>query len=191
MTFSSPETQDPEHWLTFVLHSNASSASVVEAARKAVMSVDSDLAVFNLGTADAAVEQSGANMVLIGHLLAIAAALGLFLSLVGIYGVVANLAVQRTHEIGIRMALGANAGTVLWLILRNGGRLAALGTGIGLALAFAISHGLGLMEPDIPGKDPALIVEMAVLLVAATLLACWLPAFRATRVNPVEALRAE
>jgi len=124
-------------------------------------------------------------------LLEIAALLGLFLALLGIYGVVANLAIQRTQEIGIRMAMGAQNSSILWLILRNGLSLAAMGTGIGLVLAFALTRGLRAAIPEIPGQDPLLVGILAVLLVAATLLACWLPARRATRIDPIVALRDE
>jgi predicted permease len=186
-----PFSQDPEHWLAFVARGRADPSSLASAARKAVMAVDHDLALSGLGTVDSQLQLALANMKLIGNLLAFAAALGLFLALVGIYGVVANLAAQRTQEIGIRMALGASNSAVLWMVLRNGGTLAALGTSIGLALAFAINRGLTLAVPFVPGSDPLLIMELACLIVAATLLASWLPARRATRVNPVEALRSE
>ncbi len=186
-----PMSQDPEHWLTFAARYSGQPGAVIDDARHAVARVDADLAVYNAGTVESTLAQSAANIVLVGQLMSIAAALGLLLALVGIYGVVANLAVQRTQEIGIRMALGAESFSVLWLVLRNGARLAAVGTGIGLVLAFALSRGLELALPGFDGQDPLLIVAMAALLVVATLFACWLPARRATRVNPVEALRAE
>lgn len=186
-----PFAQDPEHWLAFALHSVGDPGALAQAARLAVAKVDPDLAVYDLGTVASQLGRAQTNMVLVVQILSIAAVLGLLLALIGIYGVVANLAVQRTQEIGIRMALGAQPAAVLWLILRNGARLAAIGTGIGLVLAFALSRVLSLAMPFIDGSDPLLIVTMAVLLAAATLLACWLPALRATRVNPVEALRAD
>ncbi|HEY5079683.1 MAG TPA: FtsX-like permease family protein, partial [Opitutaceae bacterium] len=186
-----PMTQDPEHWLAFALHGMGDPAALARAARIAVAKVDPDLAVYSLGTVASQLGEAQTNIVLVVQILSIAAVLGLFLALIGIYGVVANLAAQRTQEIGIRMALGAQPSAVLWLILRNGARLAAIGTGIGLVLAFALGRVLSLSLPFIDGKDPLLIVTMAAMLVAATLLACLLPALRATRVNPVEALRAD
>jgi ABC-type antimicrobial peptide transport system permease subunit len=89
------------------------------------------------------------------------------------------------------MALGAQTGAVLWLILREGVRLAAVGTGIGLVLAFLLTRGLSLALPTIPGQDVPIIAALAAILMAAALLACCLPALRATHVNPVDALRAE
>jgi ABC-type antimicrobial peptide transport system permease subunit len=186
-----PMTQDTEHWLTFTLHTQGSPGTLADDARKAVAQVDPDLAVYNLSTVDAYIEKAAANKFIVEDMLSIAAALGLLLALVGIYGVVANLAVQRTQEIGIRMALGAQSRSVLWLILRNGAKLAALGTGIGLLLAYALSRGVSAAMPEIDGHDPLAIVVLAVLMAGATLLACWLPALRATRVNPVEALRTD
>ena len=185
-----PMTQDPEHWLEFALRGTGDPGLLAQAARLAVAKIDPDLAVYNLGTVASQLDRAQTNFVLMVHILTVAAVLGLFLALIGIYGVVANLAVQRTQEIGIRMALGAQPSAVLWLILRNGARLAAIGTGIGLVLAFGLSRVLSMALPFIDGNDPLLIVEMAALLALATLLACWLPALKATRVNPVEALRA-
>ena len=186
-----PVAQDPDHYLTFTLHGTGATAPIAEAARLAISRVDPDLAVYGLMTVDQVLEISDRNMVLVERLLEIAALLGLFLALVGIYGVVANLAIQRTQEIGIRMAMGAQASSILWLILRNGLGLAATGTGIGLVVAFALIRGLSLAVPEVPGQDPLLVAILAVLLVAATLLACWLPARRATRIDPIVALREE
>lgn len=186
-----PLAQDPDHYLTFTLHGVGAAESFAEEARSAITRVDPDLAVYGLMTVDELIALSGRDMVLMEELLSIAALLGLLLALVGVYGVVANLAVQRTQEIGIRMAVGAQTSSILWLILRNGAILAAAGTGIGLVLAFGLTRGLSLAMPDIPGQDPVLLAVLAVLLAGATLLACWLPARRATRIDPINALREE
>jgi predicted permease len=186
-----PFAQDPEHWLTFTLYGSGASASLAGAVRQAVAQIDPDLAVYNLDTVEGTLRTAGQNNVLIGGILAVAAGLGLVLALIGVYGVVANLAIQRTQEIGIRMALGASPKSVLWLVLNNGIRLAVIGTGIGLIGAYVVTHGIDRALPGIPGQDPLLVCGLAALLVGATLLACWVPARRATRVNPVEALRAE
>ena len=186
-----PFAQDTEHWLALSVHTTSSPGPLAEAVTQAVSRVDPDVAVFGLATVQSSLERAGNNMALVGQLLTLAALLGLLLALIGIYGVIANLAAQRTQEIGIRMALGAQAGSVLWLILRNGIRLAAIGTGLGLLLAFGATWVIGRIVPSIPGQDPLLVVGLALLLVGATLLACWLPARRATLVNPVDALRAD
>jgi predicted permease len=186
-----PFTQDAEHWLALSVHTGASTGGVAEAIIQAVARVDPDVAVFGLASVQSSIERAGNNMALVGQLLTLAAVLGLLLALIGIYGVIANLASQRTQEIGIRMALGAQAKSVLWLILRNGIRLATIGTGLGLLLAFGATWVIGRMIPTIPGQDPLLVVGLALLLVGATLLASWLPARRATLVNPVDALRGD
>ncbi len=186
-----PLAQDPDHYLTFTLHAAGAAASIAEDARRAITRVDPDVAVFGLMTVDELIARSGSDMVLVEQLLSIAALLGLFLALVGIYGVVAHLAVQRTHEIGIRMAIGAQRSSILWLILRNGAVLAAVGTSLGVLLAFGLVRVLSLAMPRIHGQDPVLVAVLAVLLAGATLLACWLPARRATRIDPLVALREE
>jgi predicted permease len=186
-----PFAQDPDHWLTFTLLCRGSPSGLADDARRAFARADSDLAVYAVGTVDSVIEQIGAGFTLVEQLLTIAALLGLLLAVVGIYGVIANLAAQRTQEIGIRMALGARTGTVIWLILREGVRLAAVGTGIGLVLSLLLTRGLTLSLPSIPGQDIPVIVALAAIVGAAALLACCLPALRATHVNPVDALRAE
>ena len=109
----------------------------------------------------------------------------------GIYGVIANLTAERTQEVGVRMALGAQHGDVIWLFLRNGILLAVLGTVIGLGLSFALLQILAKSLALVPGNDPWTVVALAVVLSGTALLACWLPARRATKVDPVVALRAD
>jgi ABC-type antimicrobial peptide transport system permease subunit len=123
--------------------------------------------------------------------LTLIAGLGLLLSGVGIYGVVANLASERTKEIGIRMALGAQPGGIVWLFLRNGIKLALLGASIGLAAAFSLTMVLGRMIPVLPGRDPLVVFGSALFLVSVSLFACWLPARRTSGVSPTIALRSE
>jgi len=98
---------------------------------------------------------------------------------------------QRTSEIGIRMALGAQAGDVLWLVLGQGLRLAALGVAIGLACGWGLVHFLNSMLPAMHGGDPLALACVVALLGGTAALACWIPARRATRVDPIVALRSE
>jgi ABC-type antimicrobial peptide transport system permease subunit len=119
------------------------------------------------------------------------AGLGLLLAAVGIYGVIANLAAERTKEIGIRMALGAQSRDVVWLFLGNGVRLAVIGTTLGLLGAFGLMNVLAHLIASFPGDDPWVVIGVALLLMGVTLMACWLPARRAAKVDPVVALRAE
>ena len=104
---------------------------------------------------------------------------------------IANLVAQRRPEIGVRMALGAQTRDVLWLILAQGLRLTLLGTGVGLACAWGLVRLLDALMPMVPGGDPLGIVAVAGILAAVAGLACWIPARRATQVDPIEALRTE
>ena len=187
-----PVTQDlNQHWLVFALHCSVPPETLIVSARRAVAKADPNLAISDSQTVDTTIRTARTGMYSIETILIIAAVLGLLLSLIGIYAVIATSVVQRTNEIGIRIALGSPLKAVFWLLLQNGVRLAAYGTGIGLSVAFALTRILDSKMPYLDGQDPLLIIELAGLLAAATLLASWLPALRATRVNPLEALRAE
>jgi len=128
---------------------------------------------------------------LLGTLLGAFALLGLTLAAIGIYGVTSYSVVQRTGEIGIRMALGAQRKEILWLVLGQGARLMFLGAALGLGGAFAVSRLLIAVIPKLPTSDPLTVGAITVVLVAVALLACYIPARRATRVDPMVALRSE
>jgi ABC-type antimicrobial peptide transport system permease subunit len=119
------------------------------------------------------------------------ASIALLLAAIGIYGVVSYATTQRTREFGVRMALGAESGDVLWLVVRHGVRLALAGVVIGLAGAFGLVRFLRSLLYNTSPYDPATLFGVAAFLAAVTLLACWLPARRATRVDPIIALRYE
>jgi putative ABC transport system permease protein len=113
------------------------------------------------------------------------------LAAVGIYGVVANLASERTKEIGIRMALGAEAGNIIWLFLKNGIQLALIGAVIGLGASYFLLNLLKKMLPVVPGANPWVVAGVALLLVTIAVIASWLPARRTTKISPTVALRSE
>jgi putative ABC transport system permease protein len=117
--------------------------------------------------------------------------LGVTLALVGLYGVVSYTAIQRTREIGLRMALGATRGAILRLILRNGFFLVIIGLGIGIALALGITRLLSDFLVGVRPSDPATYTEVSVMLVLVALLASYFPASRATKVDPMIALHEE
>ncbi len=117
-------------------------------------------------------------------------ALALLLAALGIYGVMSFAVAQRTHEIGLRMALGADTGRVLTLILREGIFLALAGVALGAVGAFFVGRGMRSLVVGVPGAiDPAAFAAVAALLIASAVAACYIPARRATQVDPMQALR--
>jgi putative ABC transport system permease protein len=179
------------HWLNVAVRSSAPAATVADALRKAVQQIDPDQPIYAIASARESMEQITRGLTLTGQMLAAFALVGLILSAVGLYGVIANLVAQRTTEIGIRMALGAEKSDILWLVLGQGVRLSLLGTVIGVALAWGLVRALNSILPSIPGGDPLAIAGVAALLAAVALFASWLPARRATRVDPMVALRGD
>jgi predicted permease len=125
------------------------------------------------------------------RLFSVFAAVALFLAVVGVYGVKAFVVARRTREIGIRVALGATTSQVLWMVLRDGVKLTALGLAAGLLAALCIGRLLSSKLYEVSGSDPLTFVTASALLAAAALVACYVPARRAARVDPMEALRCE
>ena len=189
-----PLSQTPSkylHWFNLAVRSTAPGATVAEALRAAVQQIDPDQPVYDILSARESMQQFMRSFGLTGKLLGSFALVGLALSAVGIFGVIANLVAQRTSEIGIRMALGAQAKDVLWLVLGEGLRLAALGIAIGLAFAWGLVRFLNSLLPAMHGGDPVAVAGVVLLLGGTAAFACWLPSRRATKVDPIIALRAE
>jgi len=185
-----PLVQEPWGYLNIALRA-ANPGALAEPLRRAVAELDSDLPVADIRTIGEAVDRAQHNFQVANQLLAGFALLGLTLAAIGLYGVITSLVVQRTQEFGIRVALGAQPGQVRWLVLGTGLRLALFGTAAGLLGSFGIVRVLASVLPGLPGQDFGVLALNILLLATVTLLACWLPARRATRVDPIVALRAE
>jgi predicted permease len=189
-----PLSQTPAtyiHWFSVAIRSTAPGPTVGAGLRAAVQQIDADQPVYAIASAREQMAHITAGFAMVGEILGAFALIGLAISAVGIFGVIANLVAQRTPEIGIRMALGAQTNDVLWLVLRQGLLLTALGTAIGLGCAWALVRILVSIVPHIHGDDPVALAGVVVLLAAVATLACWIPARRAAKVNPIIALRAE
>jgi len=159
--------------------------------RRAIHEVDPEQPVANLGTLEQAVGNSIQVSKVILTLVGLFAATALVLACIGIYGVMAYSVAQRTREMGIRLALGAGTGEVTTLVLRDGMKLVLLGLGLGAIASLGAGQLLASQLYRVTGTDPLVFTLVALVLVSVALLACWLPARRATRVDPVTALRAE
>ena len=159
------------------------------AVRRAIAKVDSGQAIFDVRPMDEVIQKSLANRRFVLLLLTVFAAIAMLLASIGIYGVISYAVEQRTREIGIRIALGAAGGDVVGMVVRHGMAMAGIGVAVGLAAAFGLTRVLATMLYGVKPADPVTFSVVAVSLTAVAFLAAWVPARRATRVDPVVALR--
>ena len=187
-----PAAQDPRHdFMVAARTAGVAGGSVSAAIGAAVADLDPDLTVRALMPVTARMQEVTSQMALMQQLLMAFAVLGLLLASLGIYGAMARMVAHRTNEIGLRMALGAQIPHVVGLVFRSGGRIVAIGAGAGLLGAFGLSRLLASVLPTMETDSSLVGAAGAALLTAVAFAACYLPARRATRVNPVDALRAE
>ena len=177
--------------MSYVVRTSTPPLSIVPEVREALRGVDSDFATAQLNTLQGMVDGASSRMTFTMVLLALAAGISLILGVIGIYGVTSYIVSQRTSEIGVRLALGAEPSGITSHIVTQGGRVALAGIAIGLLAAFAGSRWITSVLYGVSPRDPMIFTAMAVLLQAIALLACWVPARRAARLSPTIALRAD
>lgn len=188
-----PYRQQPWGWMGLLVRTSLDPNALAAPVRATVQKIDQDLPLFDVRTLTAALERQRWFLVVFGTLFLSFALTGLLMASVGIYAVVAQATARRTREIGVRMALGATAAHIVRLVLGRGLVQLGLGLLIGLGGAFGATHlmtrsGLAL---QVSANDPLLFISIVALLTAIGLSACWLPARRAARIAPTEALRTE
>jgi putative ABC transport system permease protein len=186
-----PYAQNPHIFGTLVVRSRVEPLSLAETVKKTVWSVDPEQPVWRVRTLERVLEQNVADRRFVLTLMACFAGLAVLLTALGLYGVISYTVVQRTHEIGVRVALGAQGRDVLRLVLGQGMRLVGVGLGLGVVGAFAATRLMEGLLYGVTATDPLTYAFVALLLAAVALLACYLPARRATRVDPLIALRYE
>jgi predicted permease len=177
--------------MNFEVRTEGDPAGFLGAIRQAVREVDGNLPLFDVKTQAEQVSQSLAQEQLFASLLSFFGLLALALASLGLYGILAASVTQRTQEIGIRIALGAQAGNVLKLVIRQGMKLVLLGAGLGVAGALALTRLLKALLFGVSATDTLTFISVVALLAGVALLACWIPARRATKIDPMVALRAE
>lgn len=186
-----PMAQLPYSFMTFTLRTRGDATAVAATVRNVIQTLDQQQPVGEVRTLDSLVGNSIARQRFNTLLLVAFAAVALLLSAIGIYGVMTYSVTQRTHELGVRVALGASARDVLKLPLGQGMKLASAGVGIGLLCALALTRLLKTLLFGVSATDPLTFAVIALSLALVALLACYLPARRATKVDPMIALRGE
>ncbi len=190
-----PHAQNPRGLMTLVVRGApsgpADALALAAGVRAEIRAVDKDLPIFDVSTLDRQIGESVAQRRVNTLLLGLFAGLALVLAAVGVYGVVAYAVTQRTHEIGVRMALGAAPDDVLRMVLRHGALLAGTGVTAGLVASLALTRLMTGLLYGVSATDPGVFAAVALGLATVSLLAAWIPARRATRVDPMVALRYE
>jgi putative ABC transport system permease protein len=186
-----PYRQEAPAAVALVVRSRLPAASVLDAVRREVQALDRDQPVFTARTLAQVLAETQWPTRVFGALFAVFAAIAIALSSLGLYAVMAFSVSQRTQEIGVRMAVGAAAREVRWLVLRRGLLQVGAGLGLGLAGALALSRVLQRALVGVSPADPVTFVSITALVVVVSLAACLIPARRATRIDPVVALRME
>jgi putative ABC transport system permease protein len=183
-----PNSQAKYNLMGLVIRTAGDPAAFASTLRREVQALDKDQPIYGVRTMDDVVANSLGTRRVSMQLFTVFACAALLLAALGIYGVMAYSVTQRTHEIGIRMALGAQRGDVLQLVVRQGMFLAAIGVVVGLVGAFAFTRVIANLLFGVGASDPMTFIAISLLLIAVAFVACYLPARRAARLDPIEAL---
>jgi putative ABC transport system permease protein len=186
-----PYRADPQRFAMLVVRAAGDPAQITSVVREEMRAIEPDLPLFNIQTMDQLLAQQRWSFRVFGSMFAIFAAIALVLSAVGLYAVTAYSVAQRTAELGVRMALGAQPAQVMWLVLRRALMQLAIGVPLGVAGAFGVGRLLKVLLVQTSSRDPWTIGAIALLMMVVALTACAWPARRATRLDPVSALRYE
>jgi putative ABC transport system permease protein len=186
-----PAEQTSDSFMNLVIRTSGAPTALIPNLRAVASRIDPNVAVYGIATMDEIMANDVATEQFNMALLVAFAGLALLLAAVGIYGVMAYAVGQRRQEIGIRMAIGAQRGDVLRMILAQGGRLAILGLVLGVGATFALTRVLLSLLSEVTPTDPVTFTLAALVLLCVALMACWIPARRATKVDPLVALRYE
>jgi predicted permease len=181
----------PSGDMSFIIRTVGNPIATVAAIRQAVRSIDRTLLLFDVITQNELITREFAKERLLATLLSFFGLLALTLVCAGLYGVMSYTVAQRTHEIGVRMSLGAQRGAILWMVLRESLLLVLTGSMIGLLTALAVGHLITKMLYRVSPTDPLTVAPIILSLLIIAMLASWLPARRASRVDPMIALRCE
>jgi predicted permease len=186
-----PLEQDPQHYLAIALRTSLRPEALAPEVRKIVAGLDADIFVAQAGSLRSSIEQNLTNLKLVAANIGTFAFMGLLISAIGLYGVISQLTAQRTRDIGVRMALGAQYSDILSMILRQGALLLVVSLFVGVPGYFAANSMVHRTMSELPIPGLWLFVLNLLVLAGVAFLACWLPARRAARIDPVIALRAD
>jgi predicted permease len=186
-----PLAQEQQGAIALVVRTSGEPLALVPAMRRALHETDPNLAIRSVQTMNDVLDSSLARDRFLMMMLLVFASVGLVLAIVGVYGVLAQTARRRTREMGVRIALGARATQLRWLVLAHGLKLVVAGLAVGAALALVLTRAMQRVLFDVPASDPATYVVVALVLGATGAAASWLPAYRASRTDPAVVLRAE
>ncbi len=190
-TLYRPFRQNPPHYTTVVLRTGGDPKAFVSAVRSKLSGIDSELPIYEVKSLEVVINESIVGIAYVAAMMAAIGIIALVLASVGVYGVMSYSVSERTHEMGIRMAMGATGAAIHRLVIGNGMLLTGIGIAIGLPLAFGLARALSSLLFGVSAADPFAFIGLPLILAAVATLASYLPARRAVRVDPLTALRYE